>query len=58
MLENNKTLKYLNLFANTIDVDGARAFGNTLAVNDVLECIDFGHNRIRDEGILSLANGI
>ena len=39
-------------------MDGARAFGNTLAVNDVLECIDFGHNRIRDEGILSLAKGI
>jgi len=46
----NKSVKYLNIFANTIDVDGARSFEKTLAANSTLEFIDFGHNRLRDEG--------
>jgi len=39
-------------------VDGARSFEKTLAVNSTLEFIDFGHNRLRDEGVLSLARGL
>lgn len=46
------------MFANTIDVDGARSFEKTLSKNKKLEWIDFGHNRLRDEGVLSLARGI
>ena len=46
------------MFANNIDVDGARAFGKTLAENKVLEFIDFGHNRLRDEGLLAINQGI
>ena len=48
----------LNIFANTIDVDGARAFEKTLGVNSTLELIDFGHNRLRNEGLMAIAKGI
>lgn len=44
----------LNIYANNIDVDGARAFGETLQSNSVLEYIDFGHNRLRNEGLNAL----
>lgn len=57
-LENNKSLKILNLFSNNIDVDGARAFGKTFKTNNTLEFVDFGHNSIRDEGLSAISMGI
>ena len=45
----NKTLKALNVFNNKIGFDGAKMFGTTLASNNTLEFIEFGHNRIRDK---------
>jgi len=33
-------------------IDGARAFGKAFETNSTLEFIDFGHNRIRDEGFI------
>jgi len=57
-LLHNKSLTHLNLFANKIDVDGARAFKNTLEKNCVLQWIDFGHNKLRDAGLSVLTRGI
>lgn len=48
----------MNLFSNNIDVDGARSFQKMLSKNSTLQWIDFGHNRIRDEGLTALAKGI
>ena len=46
-LQKNSTLKGLNLFKNTLDVDGARALRDMLKVNHSIEFLDVGHNRIR-----------
>ena len=47
-------LRNLNLFANMIDVDGARALATNLKTNKTLEVLDLGYNRIKDEGIKQL----
>lgn len=57
-MKNNKGVKFLNLFNNKIAFDGAKAFAECLAVNKVLEFIEFGHNRIRNKGLSELAKGI
>ena len=46
-LEKNQNVIGLNLFKNTIDVDGCRALRKLLKVNQNLEFLDIGHNRIR-----------
>ena len=46
-LEQNQILKGLNLFKNSFDVDGARAIRDLLKVNNSIEFLDIGHNRIR-----------
>lgn len=51
-------MKFLNLFNNGIGFDGAKAFAETFAENTVLEFVEFGHNRIRDRGLLELGEGI
>lgn len=57
-LEKNNSVKFLNLFNNKIGFDGAKTFASTLAVNNTLEFIEFGHNRIRDRGLIELGEGI
>ena len=54
----NKVLTGLNLFKNTIDVDGARAVRDLLKVNSKLEFLDIGHNRIRSKGLEAITEGI
>jgi hypothetical protein len=51
-------LKGLNLFKNTIDVDGARAIRELLESNSTIEFIDLGHNRIRSKGLEAIKEGI
>jgi hypothetical protein len=58
MLKVNKTLKSINLFSNTVDVDGARSLKEALLVNKTLEHLDIGFNRLRDKGAIALAEGL
>jgi hypothetical protein len=46
-LTKNSSIKSLNLFKNTLDVDGCRALRDMLKVNSTIEMLDLGHNRIR-----------
>ena len=57
-LATNTSVRNLNIFNNVISYDGARSFAQTLSTNNTLEYIDFGHNRIRDSGLIELAKGI
>lgn len=57
-LEKNTSVRFLNLFNNKIGYDGAKAFANTFAKNNVLEFVEFGHNRIRNKGLLAIGDGI
>jgi len=57
-LQKNNTVKGLNLFKNTIDVDGARAVRDLLKVNKNIEFLDIGHNRIRQKGLEAIIEGI
>ena len=57
-LQKNSTLKGLNLFKNTLDVDGARALRDMLKVNTSIEFLDIGHNRIRSKGLEAISEGI
>lgn len=41
-----------------MDVNGARAFEKTMRVNNSLEWVDFGLNKMRDEGSLAIVKGI
>ena len=51
-------LKALNLFANMIDVDGARAVSNHLSKPHTLEILDIGYNRIKNEGLSQIGKSI
>ena len=51
-------MKGINLFKNTIDVDGARAIRDLLMVNQTIEFIDLGHNRIRQKGLEAITEGL
>lgn len=57
-LKGNKSVKFINLFNNKIGYDGAYAFSQTFAENNTLEFVEFGHNRIRNKGLLAIADGI
>ncbi len=57
-LQKNTCLKHLNLFRNQVDVDGARALRELLKVNNTLEFLDVGYNRLREKGIIALTDGI
>jgi len=57
-LHENTKLKGLNLFKNTLDVDGARAVGMLLQYNSTIEFVDLGHNRIRNKGLEAIKDGI
>ena len=57
-LHKNTVLKGLNLFKNSIDVDGARAVRDLLKVNKYIEFLDIGHNRIRQKGLEAIIEGI
>jgi Ran GTPase-activating protein (RanGAP) involved in mRNA processing and transport len=57
-LRKNTTLKSLNIFFNLIGFDGAKEFGQTLKVNNTLEFLDLGDNRIRNKGLLAIADGL
>lgn len=57
-LQKNSTVKGLNVFKNTIDVDGARALRDMLKVNSTIEFLDIGHNRIRSKGLEAITEGI
>jgi hypothetical protein len=50
-IKNNKSLKFLNLFNNKIGFDGAKSIAqNIVLYHPTLECLEVGHNRIRDKG--------
>jgi hypothetical protein len=51
-------VKSLNLFKNTIDVDGCRAIRDLLKINNNIEFLDIGHNRIRSKGLEAITEGI
>jgi len=57
-LHNNKTLRGLNLFKNTFDVDGSRALRDMLKVNTSIDFLEIGHNRIRQKGLEAISEGI
>jgi len=48
----------LNLFFNLIGFDGAKEFGKTFKINNTLEFIDLGNNRIRNKGLLAITEGL
>lgn len=51
-LQGNKSLKFLNLFNNKIGFDGAKSVAQKIVQNSPsLECLELGHNRIRDKGL-------
>ena len=54
----NKTLKHLNIFNNIIGYDGAKTFAEALKVNNTIEFIELGHNRIRNKGLHILADAL
>lgn len=54
----NNTLKTLNLYRNKVDVDGARALRELLKVNNSIEFLDVGYNRLREKGIKAITDGI
>ncbi len=58
MLEDNPNLRFLSLFNNNVDVDGARSLKTALAKNSVLQHLDLGYNRLRMKGLSALAEGI
>ena len=51
-------MRNLSLYSNVVDVDGARALKETLVVNDTLQFLDVGSNRLWDKGIMEIAEGI
>lgn len=54
----NGSLRWLSLYRNILDVDGARAIGKALSKNKSLEFLDIGHNRIRQTGLKAICDGI
>lgn len=51
-LKGNKSLKFLNLFNNKVGFDGAKSLAqNVIQNHPTLECLEIGHNRIRDAGL-------
>jgi NLR family CARD domain-containing protein 3 len=57
-LKVNTSLKWLNLYRNLIDVDGARAIAECLKVNKTLEFVDLGFNRVRDTGLKAITDAL
>lgn len=58
-LKGNKSLTMLNLFNNKIGYDGAKALAEKVIISHPrLECLEIGHNRIRDKGIMSITDAI
>lgn len=58
-LKGNKSLKFLNLFNNKIGFDGAKSVANNIILNHpTLECIELGHNRIRDKGLKEIIDAL
>ena len=57
-LGNCKKLEQLNLFRNLQDVDGLRSLSQILATNTTLKFIDFGFNRLKDEGLKNIAQNL
>lgn len=48
----------MNLFKNMIDVDGCRAVRDLLKINNKIEHLDLGHNRIRTKGLEAIAEAL
>lgn len=58
-LKGNKSLKFLNLFNNKIGFDGAKSVAHNIILNHpTLECIELGHNRIRDKGLKEVVDAL
>ena len=58
-LKNHKSLLFLNLFNNKISFDGAKAIAQEVLLhNTTLECLELGHNRIRDKGLKSIVENL
>ena len=57
-LEKNTKVTVLNLFKNTLDVNGCQALRELLKVNKNLEFLDIGHNRIRAKGLEEIGLGL
>ena len=54
----SQALKTLVLYDNKFGVEGAKALGEALRQNSVLEELDLGCNRIRNKGARAIAQGI
>jgi hypothetical protein len=55
----NKSLRFLNLFNNKISFDGSKSVAqNILLHHPTLECLDLGHNRIRDKGLKEVVDAL
>ena len=54
----NTGIRHLNLYRNKVDVDGARSLRELLKVNNTLEFLDLGYNRLREKGIKAITDGI
>lgn len=58
-LKGNKSLRFLNLFNNKIGYDGAKSVAHSIVFNHpTLECLELGHNRIRDKGLKEITDAI
>lgn len=51
-------MKKLNLFHNLLDVGGARLLGEALKVNNSLEDLDIGYNRIKKAGLRKIIDAL
>lgn len=45
------------MFGNNGDVDGARAIRDSLKVNNTLQYLDLGYNRLREKGCKAITEG-
>lgn len=57
-MKKNKSVKWINLFNNKIGFDGAKGFADLIEVNNTIEFLDLGHNRIRNKGITVLGESL
>jgi len=54
----NKSLKYLNIYGNIIDVAGCLKLAKYISCTETLEFLDVGYNRIRNKGLDSITKAM
>jgi len=58
IIKENTVLKNLNIYSNLIEVEGSGFIANALKLNNTLEFLDIGKNKIRNKGVTYLIEQI